>query len=147
MNIFQAKYASVFYDGADHLGMIFFGMGYDFISLQTKHAREQASIVTSELLRFNIIEVLNFGSFEWLFNDMKLTIIQKQKIASNMMHKAEKNELSFDHMMYFQYSEWYWNELQKLNLNMELEKDRMYLGEVFIPKIEIMAKQRLSVNK
>jgi hypothetical protein len=110
MNIFQAKYASIFYDGVDHLGMIFFGMGYDFISLQTKHARERASIMVGELLRYEIIEVLNFGSFYWLFKDVPLDGKQIHQIASNMMHKADKSDLSFGHMMYFQYSEWYWND-------------------------------------
>jgi hypothetical protein len=102
--------------------------------------------MVGELLRYEIIEVLNFGSFDWLFKDVPLDGKQINQIASNMMYKADKSDLSFGHMMYFQYSEWYWNELEKLNLNMELKEDRLWLDEVFIPKIETMAKNRLAAN-
>jgi hypothetical protein len=143
MNIFIPKYASIFTshgDSVDHLGSIITGIGKDFISADTKAGKEEASEVVRQLLHFDIIKVLNWGSYQWMFENMNLNKKDIGDIAKNMYFKVKGYEQYWE-MVYFEYTEWYWKYHNDSGITINTDWD--WFNNEFVPGIKAVAEMRL----
>ena len=141
LDIFQPKYASLLTShgySVEHLGSILMGIGYDYTSANTKKAKIEASKVIEQLLYYEIIEVNNWGKYEWLFKDISLDKTDIVKISYNMMLKVKEYHEYYE-MIYFKYTSWYYDYHEKSGIN--IDTDWNWFNEKFVPNIKKWIKE------